>query len=93
MSREVFVHPSGKRESEVALNKRHLLGSGSYANVYEVEVEIDGSRHIMALKEYKEHCRGGMAESSVKHYLDAKAAGLKVFTTYRLSKDNDSILR
>jgi hypothetical protein len=102
MKKETFIHPNENRESEVILSKGRFLGRGGIGEVHEVLVDLNGKKFTMALKEFKnpEYKRyydnnmnqGTDPEIAFKHYQDAKKAGLKVFKTYRLSKDRKSIL-
>jgi len=100
MKQETFIHPNENRESEVILSKGRLLGRGGIGEVHEVLVELGGHKKTMALKEFKDdymdfYKRPGEkmdAEEAFEHYQKAQKAGLKVFKTYRLSKDRKSIL-
>jgi len=90
MSKETFVHPSGNRESEVDIEEGSELGSGRYGYVREVVVRKGDREHTMALKHFFKGRE--QAQGALDNYKLAKKAGLKVFTTYRISKEGDSIL-
>ncbi|MFA5954352.1 MAG: hypothetical protein WC817_02335 [Patescibacteria group bacterium] len=90
MERETFIHPSGKRESEVDINEVRGLGSGTFGWVREAVVSKGNVKRTMALKHFFKGRE--QAQSAFDNYKLAKKAGLKVFTTYRISKEGDAIL-
>lgn len=86
------------------LNRRLINGedeaasSGYFGSVYAVDVQFPGRRgktYPMALKEFTNPdsaAAQAAADNAVQRYLLGKRAGLKVWNTYRLGADGNSIL-
>jgi len=81
-----------------SITEKRPLGQGRFGEVSEVEVTKDSVTMNFAIKDYK---RNGTysnkearknAEAAYSNYLNAKQAGLKVFSTVRLSKDKPQLL-
>ncbi len=73
------------------ITKKESLGKGSYATVFEVELEKGEHKMNFALKEYGPQLKNA-AEKAFKNYLYAKEIGLKVFRTLRISEDHTALL-
>lgn len=88
---------------EVVLSNKRLINenlqesSGAFGTVYAVDVRVSGSEenHPFVLKEFHgagtDVARKAARASLLSHRL-AKQAGLKVWNTYRISEDGESIL-
>lgn len=73
------------------VTKKELLGAGSYALVFKVEVEKAGHKKNFALKEYGPRLKKA-TERALTNYLHAKDIGLKVFPTVRINEDHTKLL-
>lgn len=96
--------PGGSRfkDSDVFIIKKELVNkessksSGAFGVVYDVDLQLPGSEktYHFVLKEM--HGSGEQAEekvdNAINNFLRAKQAGLRVWTTYRMSEDGKSIL-
>lgn len=92
---------TGRRQHEVSVNRKKKIGGGFYGDVFLADVHMtDGhtERHRqMVVKAYrsKDSAPGKerqLAQRAMHNYGLAKAAGLRVFPTFRLSPEGNSIL-
>lgn len=101
MARERFEpnNAAGRKAVEVEFVQQQQIGEGTFATAHSVIVEQgEGEQRRqkrMVVKRYDG--RHGEppeenAEQAVQHYENLRAAGVRVFTTYRLSDDHKSIL-
>ncbi|MDO8499824.1 MAG: hypothetical protein Q7S66_04145 [bacterium] len=80
--------------------KIQKIGEGIYGQVYQAEVQVGGHRLKMVVKDFNKTSQGFRpiaiartnARQAIENYGAAKEAGVKVFTTYRLSEDGTKIL-
>jgi hypothetical protein len=89
-----FEHPD-QRTAEVGIQQGVPIGRGSFGTVYEAVVTIGNHSRTMVLKKFRENEVGTAEENALRafrNYSRAKEAGLKVFPTYRLGEDQESIL-
>lgn len=84
------------RESTARILSEEQIGHGSFGNVYETVLDIGGHRKRMAIKRF--HDEGVSrdpeheARIAMQNYETCKNAGLRVFPTCRLGRDERSIL-
>ena len=69
--------------------RKEKLGQGKIAPVYVSEVWKDGVEYLFAVKDYDDEKK---ALTAFNGYLHAKAAGLAVFPTVRISEDHKQLL-
>jgi hypothetical protein len=89
-----FENPE-HRISDLKIEEGKNIGSGSFSNIYEVQVTVGDKVKPMILKRFKDNDLGTPSENAQRafgNYALAKRVGLKVFPTYRLSEDKQSIL-
>ncbi|MFH0818440.1 MAG: hypothetical protein V1898_00405 [Patescibacteria group bacterium] len=86
----LFAKTGGRRECQIDLLKERRTGKrGQFGELYKVQIEYRGQ--VMDFYE-KRFFDDGDAERAQEKYQLAKDAGLKVFPTYRLNKERNSIL-
>ena len=69
--------------------RKEKLGEGDFAPVYTTEIWKDGVKYLFAVKDYGEEIETLRA---FEGYLMAKAAGLTVFPTVRISEDHKQLI-
>ncbi len=95
----------GDKESRIDIVRNRQIGHGSYGDVYEADVTVSvGERSKrtakFVMKTFRDYHKlpgetisaRTLAEQAITNYDAAKAAGLKVFNTYRLLEDEPSIV-
>ena len=89
--RETFYKTLDKNDAgiDVKTSKKFTIGGGSYGIASLVELEAKQHRFQFVIKKYS---NPGDAEDALKNYLTAKAAGLKVFRTFRISEDRQKVI-
>ena len=83
------------RETELRIVSETLINSGNFGKIYDSVIEIGGLQRRFIVKKYStmlSTITGTNAEWALKNYSLAKKAGLRVFPTFRISKDRASIL-
>jgi len=86
---------TGRKSVEIKFDQQRQIGDGTFATAYSVVVEQGHHQKRMVIKRYDGR-HGEPAEvdaqRAIEHYQNLRAAGIKVFTTFRLSQDHKSIL-
>jgi hypothetical protein len=92
---------TGRKRHEVSVERKRRIGGGHFGDVYLADVHFQQAsqerRRQMIVKEYRPNpAKPGMehklAERAIRNHQLAKEAGLKVFPTFRLSAEGNSIL-
>lgn len=89
----------GRNSTQVIIKNERKIGNGWFSDVYQADVAIGNHTRKFVIKKFKDALIDGKAltakenaANAIVNYQSAKKAGLKVFTTYRLSEDGTSIL-
>lgn len=90
-NKEVTFKKNTGRETTVKIISEVPINSGAHGNIFNTIVEINGHRKRFIVKMYGSKFSPKIT-NAVKNYSLAKRAGLKVFPTFRISKDGQSIL-
>ncbi len=83
----------GKTEVEIISEKK--INGGNFGNIFDAVVEIGGHKKRFIIKKYlANEWRSATQRASFafENYSRAKKAGLRVFLTFRIGEDNESIL-
>ena len=83
------------RETTVRITDRALIGSGVFGDVFLADVDISGATRQFAVKRFRgdnDPVPGAEAAQAMRNYKRLKKLGLKVFPTYRMEKDGNSVL-
>ncbi len=91
----ILKHASG-REILARISDRRSIASGAFGDVFAVHADIGGRRISLVLKDYRADRLGEFGKNRAKtafaNYVNAKAAGLRVFLTFRLAEEQGCIL-
>ncbi|MBU0732208.1 hypothetical protein KKC88_04995 [Patescibacteria group bacterium] len=92
-----FERQEPKGKIDVDITQGEKVGSGHFGDVYLVEGKIGNHKKEFVIKRYKDDLGDSFdslmdAKKAFSNHSKAKKAGLKVFPTYRLSEDKNSIL-
>lgn len=87
----------GGKATRVTILHQNPIGQGEFGTVSEADVLVHGRNRKFVIKRYTHDPRwhkdaSHNAARAIENYKTLKAAGLKVFPTYRLSEDGRSIL-
>lgn len=90
-----FERADGRKSVPLSIEVQNKIGGGNFGDVHEVTAHLEGQSQRFVLKRFKANEYGSAAahaQNALENYRQAKAAGLKVFGTYRLGEDGESIL-
>ena len=88
---------TGNKPHEISIESQRLLGEGTYGKAFVVEARIYDSANQMSkkrkfvMKEYHPE-KIEFAHASIENHKQLRAAGLPVFTTFRLDEENSRII-
>jgi hypothetical protein len=87
-----FSKPEGKSTTVTILGEKEI-GKGEFGVAYDAEVQIGSRKRHFVIKRYNTPSSAQKeAARAVENWRRAKTAKLKVFPTYRLGEDGESIL-
>ncbi len=94
-----FTKEGSKNPSQVVISNERKIGEGNFGDVYEADVAIGKHIRKFVIKKFKDTTVYGQnisaeegANQAIRNYNEAKRAGLKIFTTYRLGENGTSVL-
>jgi hypothetical protein len=90
----MYRHHTG-RESHVQIVEERRIGAGEVGEAFEVKALVQGRECTFVLKKFfhgEELNNREIARKVFENYTQAKAAGLKVFPTFRLNEEAGTIL-
>jgi hypothetical protein len=89
----------GRPPTQLSITKKHRIGSGTFGTAFQTEVTTGSHARNLVIKKFKNtEVRGFVttarenAAKAIANYKIAQRAGLKVFPTYRLSEDLESVV-
>ena len=89
----------GRPPTQLTITGKRRIGSGIFGTAFQTEVMVGCHARKLVIKRFKTIDRRGIvttakenAAKAMANYAAAKKAGLKVFPTYRLSEDGESIV-
>ena len=90
MAKEKFFKSKETEEgTEVEIGSKKIIGAGDFGVASSADVNIAGRLRKFVVKEFGTNYD---AEEAFKNYRNARAAGLKVFNTYRIDQTGRNIL-
>lgn len=95
INRQKYLSVEGRSTDSLDVKLTEHIGSGQIGDVYEAEINIGNKIKMFVIKKFKDIegvSATQHANEAFKGYKLAKEAKLKVFPTYRLGEDKESIL-